>query len=519
MGTSLSWHVDFLVRRGLLALLSGALACAPEFPVPVKRAGVPPGASEDGVRVEVEPASPVEAVPPILRLRISFPAGLPVDPDRVLLVSGELGRAHIRQIEKGTLSKALTARVVPAIAWMDEDATTPVIIVAPTIALELGETYTIASGEPSFSAQIRVLEDDPATTLERVWPPLEGGVTASLGIWCGDAPLAPFKVEAALDPGGLQGLLRAGAVEGAGLRCARFEAESSGELEPDAAVVGPPALALASGLVRLDPRPFVHEATASPVEPIPCEPDEIAFGPGCARVLDDRLIGRAPEAPLLWVVSSPELGVDQVFATEDGDPFGLGALPPLTSVALDVAAVDAAGAVARGVVSASTLAPMPHVIINEVYANPLGEEPEQEWIEIVNDGAVAADLAGYVVADIGGEAVLPSVELPPGGFALIANEAYNEVDDELDPAPLPGALIVRVPSLGKSGLNNGGEPIKLLDASGTVLSRAPAAPKPKAGWSVARVSPSSVDGLATSFKQSQPTPGAPNEPLDPGQSR
>jgi hypothetical protein len=470
---------------------------------------------EGGVRLEVEPAAPPDAVPPILRLRLLFDAGPPVDPARVFLIEGEVGPAHIRQIEKGALSKALSKRIVPALVWPD-DAASPEqgIEVAPTVPLELGATYTLVSGEPSFAAPLRVLEDDSAMTLARVWPPLEEGITASLGIWCGADGLAPLEVSAALEPGGPRGLIRAGAVEGAGFRCARFEAESgsSGELAPDAAVVGPPALELASGFVRLDPRPFLNEASPSPIEPLACDPEEISFGPGCARVLDDRLIGRSPEAPLLWVVAAPELGMDLVFTTSAGDPFAVAPLPALTSIDLGVATVSVAGDVARGAVSASTLAPMPHVIINEVYANPLGEEPEQEWIEIVNDGAVAADLAGYVVADIGGKAELPSVELPPGGFALITNEAYDEIEDELDPAPPHGALIVRVPSLGRAGLSNGGEPVKLLDAAGIVLSRAPAAPKPKAGWSVGRVSPSAVDGLATSFRLMKPTPGAQNEP-------
>jgi hypothetical protein len=503
-----------LLRRALLALVSGALACAPDLPVPTQRAGAPPGSSDGGVRLEVEPPSPIEAAPPILRLRLFFDAEPPVDPARVYLIEGEIGPSHIRQIKRNALSKALSARIVPALVWLapGDEAAEQVVVVAPTVPLELGGTFTIATGEPSFSAQIRVLKDDPARTLERVWPPLEGGVTGSLGIWCGDEAIAPFEVAAALEPGGPPGFLRAGAVNGAGMRCARFEAEpsSSVEIGMDAALVGPPAIELESGYLRLDPRPFVHEASPSPVEPLACDPDEVQLGPGCARVLDDRLIGRAPEAPLLWVVASPELGIDHVFATAGGDPFGIAPLAPLTSLGLGVTTLDIAGGAASVVVSVSTLAPMPHVIINEVYANPLGEEPEQEWIEIVNDGAVAADLAGYVVADIGGKSALPSVELPPGGFALIANEAYDELEDELDPAPPPGALIVRVPGLGRSGLSNGGEPIKLLDAAGIVLSRAPATPKPKAGWSVARVSPLAVDGLATSFKLSRPTPGSPN---------
>lgn len=481
-------------------------ACAPDLPVPTRRASVAEGTEDGGVRLEIEPASPLDAAPPILRLRLSFDAGLSVDPTRVFLIEGDIGPSHVRQIERDDLSKALSARIVPALVWL-EDAAEPVVVVAPTVPLELGATFTVASGEPPFSAELRVLEDDPATTLERVWPPLEGGITAALGIWCGEEPIAPFEVDVTLEPGGPRGVLRAGAASGAGMRCVRFDAETAGILEPGAAVVGPPAL----GAVRLDPRPFVMEASPSPVTPLGCEPGEVALGPGCARVLDDRILGRSPEAPLLWVVGSPEVGVDHVFSTSDADPFGIAGLVPLTPVKLGVTTIDISGAVSGAFVSVSTLAPMPHVVINEVYANPLGEEPEQEWIEIVNDGAAAADLAGYVVADIGGKAELPSALLAPGAFALITNEEYNELDDELDPAPPEGAMILRVPNLGRAGLSNGGEPIKLMDSGGIVLSRAPAAPKPKPGRSLARVSPSAVDGLANSFKIARPTPGTPNE--------
>lgn len=504
-----------LLLRGLplVALVPGVLACAPDLPVVTWRAGAPPGSEDGGVHVEVEPPSPLDAAPPILRLRLSFGAEPPVDPGRVFLIEGEIGPSHVRQIERDDLSKALSARIVPAFVWLDEAALPEqVVVVAPTVPLEFGATFTVASGDPLFSAELRVLEVDPARTLERVWPPLEGGITAALGIWCGEDAIAPFEVRAALEPGGPPGFFRAGAALGAGMRCARFEADpgSSVELGEGAAFVGPPALEL-GGLLRLDPRPFVSEASPSPVEPLACEIGEVAFGPGCARVLDDRLIGRAPEAPFLWVVASGELGIDQVFTTAAGDPFGVAGLAPLTSIGLSVTAVDLSGGAAGALVSVSTLAPMPHVIINEVYANPLGEEPEQEWIEIVNDGAVAADLGGYIVADIGGKAELPSAWLAPGELALIVNEAYNEMEDELDPAPLPGTLILRVPSLGRSGLSNGGEPIKLLDPAGNVLSRAPATPKPKPGSSLARVSPAAVDGLAMSFKIARPTPGSPNE--------
>jgi len=241
--SSLSWSADRLLRLGLpfIALVSGTLACAPDLPVPTRRAGAPPGTEGGGgVRVEIEPPAPIEAAPPILRLRVFFGAGAPVDLARVFLIEGEIGPSHVRQIERGDLSKALSARVVPALVWLDEAALPEqVVVVAPTVPLELGATFSIASGEPSFSAEIRVLEDDPTRTLERVWPPLEGGVAASLGIWCGAETIAPFEVSSALEPGGPSGFFRAGAVEGAGLRCARFEAEpgSSGLLRSSSSLV------------------------------------------------------------------------------------------------------------------------------------------------------------------------------------------------------------------------------------------------------------------------------------------
>ena len=35
---------------------------------------------------------------------------------------------------------------------------------------------------------------------------------------------------------------------------------------------------------------------------------------------------------------------------------------------------------------------MPHVVINEVLANPVGGEPAQEWVELYNDGRAPAVL-------------------------------------------------------------------------------------------------------------------------------
>jgi hypothetical protein len=342
-----------------------------------------------------------------------------------------------------------------------------------------------------------------------VWPPVDGGGAAHVGVWCGAERLPPLDEPAALEPGGPEGSLRRGAIgDGAGEACVRFVAGDADE-PPDARFVPPPAVGAPDAPFRLDTRPLAHDVDAPPVGAVACEPGEIAFGPGCARVFDDRLLGRGPAAPVLWSVSGS--GLDVVLATAPGDPFVLAPLPPETAVRLAVATADAAGRATWTVARATTGAPAPHVVLNEIMANPLGPEPSQEWIEIVNDGMVAAELAGYVLVDLGGETALPEGLLPPGGYALVVNEAFVE-DDGIDPPPLPGTLLLRVPELGNDGLTNAGEPIRLRDADGAEVSRFPAVPKPsKAGLTVIRTAPKAPDGLASSFRVADvPTPGASN---------
>ncbi len=158
----------------------------------------------------------------------------------------------------------------------------------------------------------------------------------------------------------------------------------------------------------------------------------------------------------------------------------------------------------------STLPPSPHVILNEVLANPLGPEPQQEWVELYNDGSLPVDLDGYLLADLGGETLLPAALLAPGAFALIVNEGFVE-DDGHDVAPFAGTLILRVPKLGQAGLTNAGEPLSLRDAAGAVVSRFPAGPKTKAGMSLSRRSPEAPDLSPAGFVQAAPSPGGPNE--------
>ncbi|WP_044985758.1 lamin tail domain-containing protein [Sorangium cellulosum] len=503
----------------LAPLAASALSCAPELAAPPRS---PPPDEEDaeladpadaGPELHIEPEAPLHAAPPVLRLRVRLPGASPegVDPARALVVRGKVGAAHLRQIEQGELSKALSERVIPSIAWLDGmppgDLT---LTVAPLVPLAPGETYAVASGSPVFSHHLQIAAEGSPPVLPRIWPPPDAGASLGLGVWCGDAPLPETAAAATLEPSGPAGELRRGAVEGIGARCLRFEGEpppAPGDAD-ELRLVGPPiAFDGEPGAVSLDPRPFALESEPLSAVAAACAPDEVPLGPGCAQVADDRIRVRSADAPLLWAIAGE--GLDEVLALRPGEPFVLGPLPPLAPVELALATVDNAGRVERRTFSAMTREPMPHVIINEVLANPVGPEPGQEWVELYNDGDVPADLTGYVLADVGGETELPSISLAPGAYALVVNEGFVS-DDELDPPAPPEALLLRVPKLGNHGLSNSGEPLKLMDGGGAVLSRSPAMPEPKAGMSLARVGPRAPDGSAGSFVTSWPTPGRVN---------
>jgi hypothetical protein len=518
-----SRSVSALAALALLAAAFSACLSPPSIPIPGPR---PPEPSDAPIKprkprephepVSLIPEAPLDAAPPVLWIRIEKP----VDPARIVLVHGRAGSSQVGQVRRNEISRALRAELVPLMIWSEDpqesseapgEGATPngSVVIAPSEALVPGDEYTLVSIEPPRVTSIHVLEADPAPILPRIWPPAGASATSRYAVWCSDVPLPPIDEAVSLAPAGPHGQILRGVIEGdSGERCLRFEAPMD---MSEGATRGQPPPSISSGeeLVRLDPRPIEGGAPGHPIPPLDCEPEEMPFGPGCALVADDRLTVRAPAAPALWTISGA--GVDRVLVTEEGESFTLKGFPPASTATLDVVAVDDGGEIQRSVFTFATLASMPHLLLNEVYANPLGPEPAQEWVEILNDGAQPAELGGYVLIDVGGETILPPGTLPPGGFALIVNQAFLE-DDGVDPAPEPGSLVVRVPKLGHSGLSNTGEPLSLRDPSNVVISRSPVGPKTKAGMSLARISPAAPDNQKGSFILGPPTPGRANAP-------
>ncbi len=490
--------MNIVSQRGALAAFALLFACRPELPLPTGEA-----ASSSEVTVVIEPEPGELGVSSVLRLRVQGGARVGLTADDVVLVSGELGPTHLRDLAKDDPSKALQERFEPAttfIAGAD-------LIVVPQRELELEESYSLGVGTLEISFPFEI-EHRPRL-LTRVWPEQ----TSSQLVACGDEPLADTSAEVVLEPDGPRGLLARGTPRGHAAQCVRFEPE-----EPKAGSFHLP-VELSPG-VALDPRPWTLETgEPEPIDAVACDGAEVAFGPGCAAVADDRLRVRGPEVPVLWVIAV-EGGVEvagrradaHVEATRDGSSFMVRGLAPSSTLSVSLELLGERGGFRAFDESIVTQAPQPHFVLNEVYANPIGPEPGQEWVEIVNDGLAAGLLDGLVLVDVGGETSLPvgSGWLAAGAHALLVGAEYGETTG-FDPPIAPGALLVTLPgTLGKNGLANAGEPLILRDGSSLELSRFPPSPKPKAGQSVARVRPDAPDDQEASFALAEnPTPGAP----------
>lgn len=487
-----------------VVLLTFVMAgCRPDLPTP----GSNPLANLQPAElvVTLEPEAPLTAAPRVMRARVHWPGS--IDAARVFLVRGEVTDHHLRQIERDELTKTLMERIVPVVVWAEDEEN---IVVAPTVVLEQGQTYAIASGDPRKVVHFDVRTEGELPLLTRVWPPID--TPARFGIFCGATVLPDVEVDVTLEPGGLLGTLSRGvAAHGPGPNCMRFRIKGRWPAEESGPMVLPPVVeipGLGGGLVQIEPMAFeTGELVEEEIAPLECERGEMRFGLGCADVMDDRAIVRAPAGELLWGVEGE--GIDWVAKVGSKERFVIKGLPPERDIALDVVTIDRLGRAHRESFTATTNPLMAHVVLNEVMANPIGPEPHQEWVELYNDGQADAALSGYRILDIGGETVLPEALLPPGQFAVVVNEKFV-ADDEIDVAPDPSAIVVRVPSLGRSGLSNSGELLRLVHPEGYTISRFPALPKPKAGQSVSRRTPSAPDGVSSSFLISEPTPGLPN---------
>ena len=137
-----------------------------------------------------------------------------------------------------------------------------------------------------------------------------------------------------------------------------------------------------------------------------------------------------------------------------------------------VRVIDGAGREAEGGPAEFRVPPPPAMplVITEVLPNPAGSESTQEYVEILNRGAAAVALGGLFLEDDAGRDPLPAAELPPGARALLVPAGFDPAGG-LDVAPRPDAVLLRLPGrLGRDGLRQAGEVVRLVTAEGNLVS-------------------------------------------------
>jgi hypothetical protein len=462
-------------------LVSG---CGPPSP--------PPFRGEAQPTVTIEPASELTAAPSILRLHVS---GGGFEPSRALLVEGTLGTRDVSRLRSADVPSTVVSRAVSVRAW--EIAGGSEMVVAPTVPLEGGHSYTLAAVGFGRIAVVTVDGRAGGPLARRIWPPPDAPRGAGRLVFCGDSPRVEPEQVVELEPAGARVRVGAGVDRTSILsdRCFRFDADAvAADAGGEAFVLPPPSL---DG-VALDPAPLAVGATP-PATSETCSGEETPLGTACAWADDDRVVVRAGQVPTL--LAGRAGGREWVAPLAAFGRFVVQGLAPGSAIAAAGSTTDLGGRETPFRDVWHLHEARPHVVINEVLANPIGAETRSEWVELVNDGTVSVDVGGWVFEDGGGSAVLPRGSLPPGAFALVVPTSFAP-GGSADVPPREGTLLLRVERLGQGGISNSGETLRLRTPRGELASEFPALPSPRAGVSLARTVPSALDDAPSSFAQS-----------------
>lgn len=444
------------------------------------------------VSVRFDPDAPADQVANVVHLHLTSST---LSAGTLALFEGTVSSYYVGKFKHGEVPGTLAIRQVPVVSWR----TATELVVAPLRPLALG-VHSLLSAD-GLVVEFNVGISQPV--LERFWPPAASAGSLRFAVYCRPEASAielPSAASLQFEPA-RSSLDLAPGVDQSGLfaeRCSHFESQQS----------------LASGEIWIPPVAAgdwaLSPAVFAAIEPdgaarATCRADEVVIGPGCASVADDRLTVRTPSSPLLWIVHTARGALVEVSA--DGRPLTISGLLPDTNEPLWGSTHDLSGASLTFALELHTAPARARPILNEALADALGQEPQSEWIELLNDGTLAVDLGEYSVQDGGGRAPLPRVSLAPHEYALLVRDDY--APNGSDEPPAPGARLIRLPTLGKSGLSNAGERLSLVDGAGAECSVLPALAG-KSGQSLARRTPTSADDDPKSFSLGTPTPGAPN---------
>ncbi|MBK7774331.1 MAG: lamin tail domain-containing protein [Sandaracinaceae bacterium] len=225
------------------------------------------------------------------------------------------------------------------------------------------------------------------------------------------------------------------------------------------------------------------EVTGAEVDPaLPsatdCERDEESISGFCLLRSDDALRVRA----FLTASAIVELGAGGVVARSLAEraetTLWLRGLDADTFYTVRMEALSLSGATTTVDTLVRTHPPLAQLSITEVLADPLGPDPDQEYVELLNHGPVPLPLAGLTLADAPereGDEVTSGVVLAPGARVLLVAARFDAGAMHGDAPIPPGVPIVRLEGpIATGGLTNSGEPLYLRDAQGRRLSAVPA---------------------------------------------
>ena len=161
------------------------------------------------------------------------------------------------------------------------------------------------------------------------------------------------------------------------------------------------------------------------------------------------------------------------------------------------------------------------LLISEVLYDPLGTEPNEEWVEVFNNTASPMELTDWTISDNKSTDVIsPTVAIPAGGCMVIA--ASSE-DFYANYPGFAGAIVFVADGKIGNGLGNTGDRLILKDSEGAVIDQMsygtdttvfdPSCPDVPEGHSLER-SPANVDTdtLEDWIDQEFPDPGEVNVP-------
>lgn len=245
------------------------------------------------------------------------------------------------------------------------------------------------------------------------------------------------------------------------------------------------------------PPTFVDfEVTSVEVDPaLPsaaeCEHDEERISGFCLLRSDDALRVRAfLSASAIVQVGAGDLSV-RALAERAETTLWLRGLVPDTFYPVRMETLSLSGATTVAETLVRTHPRLPQLTITEVLADPLGPDPDQEYVEVLNYGEFPLPLAGLAIADTPereGEVITSGVVLAPGARALLVAARFDANAMHGDAPIPPGVPILRLDGpIATGGLTNSGEPLYLRDAQGRRLAAVPALAGGIEGRCLARV--------------------------------